>query len=101
MKFLTLRNLLGLKPLEYSQCMIVSEQEGAEIWINGENTFKTTPSLVQVLQNKEIKLTLKLFAHKDHHATLLTNQPLSFHYADLNRIPLRLIQNHETYENTL
>ncbi len=97
----SLRNLLGLEKKEYSSCMIVTEQEGAEIWINDENTFKVTPSLIQIEQNKEVSLMLKFHGHETHCVNLFTDKPRSFYYTELNRIPLRLVKVQETYEHSL
>lgn len=99
--FSSLRSLLGLEKKEYSNCMIVTEQEGAEIWLHGENTFKVTPALIKIEQNKEIPLALKYHGHETHFVHLLTDKPRSFYYTDLKRTPLRLIKCQETYEHSL
>lgn len=97
----SLRHLLGLEKKEYSSCMIVTEQEGVEIWIHGENTFKVTPSLIQIEQNKEVPLKLKFHGHETHFVNLFTDKPRSFYYTELQRIPLRLVKVQETYEHSL
>lgn len=99
--FTTLRELLGLRKKNYSECMIVTEQEGAEIWLNGENTFRLTPSLIKIEANKPAEITLRLTGHETHFAEIFSDNPLSFYYTNLERIPLRLISTQDTYEHSL
>lgn len=74
-------------------CMVVSEQEGAEIWLNDRNTGLLTPKVVAVPRNTEVKFTLKLVAHKDHTALVKSGHHLSYYHCNLERIPLRLVRN--------
>lgn len=90
--FKTLRELVFVKN-EPCLCMIVSEQEGAEIWINGKKTSHITPTLVTIQKNTAVKITLKLIGHKDHEASIQSTHNLSYYYCNLERIPLRLISN--------
>ncbi|MGZ3771229.1 MAG: PEGA domain-containing protein [Bdellovibrio sp.] len=96
--FKTLRELLFVKK-DICLCMIVSEQEGAEIWIDGKPIGEVTPKLVSIPRNKPVKLTLKLTAHKDHVATVQSPHNLSYYYCQLQRVPLRLV-NHEIHHFT-
>lgn len=73
--------------------MVISEQEGAEIWVDDKFTGLHTPKAIAVPQNSEIKLTLKLIAHKDHTAHVKSGHHLSYYHCELERIPLRLISN--------
>lgn len=92
--FRHLRDLLVGSPQSgMSLCMIVSEQEGAEIWIDGKKTNYVTPKLVAVPKNREVDLTLKLVAHEPHSVKIFSPQNLSYYYCCLDRIPLRLISN--------
>lgn len=97
----SLRSMLGLEKKEYSNCMIVTEQEGVEIWINEENTFKVTPALIKIELGKETSLKLKLHGHETHFVNLYTDKPCSFYYTELTRTPLRLVTFQETYEQFL
>lgn len=90
--FRNLREFLGLKKTDTCLCMIVSEQEGAEIWINGQPTPHQTPKAIAIPQNSEVEITLKLFAHKDHTALIRSGHHLSFYHCELERTPLRLLQ---------
>lgn len=73
--------------------MIVTEQEGAEIWINGKDTGLLTPKAIEVPRNTEVDLTLKLTAHFNHAVTIRTGHHLSYYHTKLERVPLRLISN--------
>lgn len=97
--FKTLREMLTNSSItvfhknESNLCMIVSEQEGAEIWIDDKKTAYTTPRLIVIPKNSEIKITLKLIGHKDKSASVRSGNNLSYYYCNLERIPLRLIHN--------
>lgn len=96
MWFKSLRGLLGLEKDQNCLCMIVSEQEGAEIWIGDKKTAFTTPRLVAIPLNSEVKITLKLTGHQDHSAFVRSSHNLSYFHCKLERIPLRLIRNENT-----
>lgn len=91
--FKNLRELLGLQSQEMCLCMIVSEQEGAEIWIDGKKTSFLTPKLVSIEMNRPVEITLKLLAHEPHSATVTSPHKLTYYYCNLQRIPLRLVSN--------
>ena len=74
-------------------CMVVSEQEGAEIWIDGKKTNYLTPKAVALPKNKEVEITVKQVGHEPHTARVFTRHTLSYHYCDLKRIPLKVIYN--------
>lgn len=76
-------------------CMIISEQEGAEIWINNKNTNCVTPKLMELPLNKETLLTLKLTGHHDHRAHVRSQHALTYYHCKLERVPLRLIHNED------
>ncbi|MNT47079.1 hypothetical protein D3C72_1837650 [compost metagenome] len=76
--------------------MVVSEQEGAEIWINDQKTSYQTPKLVAIPLKKETKVTVKLTGHEAHTSWVRSSHKLSYYYCSLNRIPLRLIKNENT-----
>lgn len=90
--FKTLRELVFPKN-EPCLCMIVSEQEGAEIWIADKNTGFVTPKLTSIPKNCDVKITLKLTGHEDHITFVRSSHNLSYYYCNLERIPLRLIRN--------
>lgn len=79
-------------------CMVVSEQEGAEIWIDGKKTNYLTPKLVALPKGAEVKITVKLIGHKDHTAFVRSSHNLTYYHCNLERIPLRLIHN-EVYKS--
>lgn len=92
--FKTLRELLLPQPRSRScLCMIVSEQEGAEIWLDDKDTGLLTPKAVVIPKNKEIKVTVKLVGHRDHVAYIRSAHNLTYYHCNLERIPLRLISN--------
>ncbi len=93
--FKNLKSFLGLSPLlqDRGACMLVSEQEGAEIWIDGKNTKRLTPQMIAIPQMRDVKIELKLFGHETHQVTLRSSNKLSYYYCHLNRIPLRLVVN--------
>lgn len=91
--FRDLRELLGLPPGGKGLCMIVSEQEGAEIWIEGRKTSYRTPHLVSLPKGRPVEVTIKQIGHYPWTASLQSSENLSYHYCDLQRIPLRVIHN--------
>lgn len=91
--FKTLREFIGLNSNSMCLCMIVSEQEGAEIWIDDKKTSLCTPKVVAVPRNTEVKITLKLTGHSDHTAYVKSGHHLSYYHCKLQRIPLKLIRN--------
>lgn len=97
--FKNLRELLGLqKPQSLCLCMVVTEQEGAEIWVNDKNTSYVTPKAISIPKDKETKVTLKMIGHKDHTAYVKSAHTLTYYHCSLERIPLRLIRN-EVYQS--
>ncbi|MEK2646034.1 hypothetical protein [Bdellovibrio sp. BCCA] len=98
--FKNLRELLGLqKNSTMCLCMVVSEQEGAEIWLNDRKTNFVTPKAVAIPKGPETKITLKLVGHKDHIAYVKSAHTLTYYHCKLERIPLRLIRNNEIYQS--
>lgn len=91
--FKNLRELLGIQKNPQCLCMVVSEQEGAEIWLDDRSTGFVTPHLISLPKNTEIKLTLKLIAHQEHTAYVRSSHALTYYHCNLTRIPLRLITN--------
>jgi hypothetical protein len=96
--FRTLKELLGFKK-EYSLCMVVSEQEGAEIWVDGRRTAFQTPRLVAIPQNREVAIELRHPGHENHRAYVKSGHKLSFYHCDLKRIPLRLVADEDFTSN--
>lgn len=97
--FKTLRDLILPQPRSRScLCMIVSEQEGAEIWLDDQKTEHLTPKAVNIPKGKEVKVTIKLIGHKDHVAYIRSFHNLTYYHCNLERIPLRLISN-EVYHS--
>lgn len=78
--------------------MVVAEQEHSEIWINGQRTNFQTPRLVAIPKNKDVLIEVKRVGFESHQAWVRSGHSLSFHYCELKRIPLRLLQN-ENFEN--
>lgn len=91
--FGNLRELLGINNNEKCLCMVVTEQEGAEIWIEGKKTAFVTPKLVALPKNCEVKITVKMIGHHDHTAVVRSSHNLTYYHCKLERIPLRLINN--------
>ncbi|MEK2688170.1 hypothetical protein [Bdellovibrio sp. GT3] len=94
--FKTLRDLLKVpkKPdQEMGLCMVVSEQEGAEIWVDDKLTPFITPRMVAVPINADVKIEVRLTGHRSHLAIVRAPQKLSYYYCNLERIPLRLVRN--------
>lgn len=82
-------------------CMIISEQEGAEIWIEGKKTNYLTPKAVALPKNKEVEIMIKQVGHETHVARVFTRHNLSYHYCNLKRIPLKVIHNDEYHVASL
>ncbi|QDK46122.1 hypothetical protein DOM22_13605 [Bdellovibrio sp. ZAP7] len=91
--FKTLRDLLKVPKKELCLCMIVSEQEGAEIWVNGEQTAFVTPRMVAIPQNEDVEIEVRLTGHETRRATVRSPQKLSYYYCNLDRVPLRLVRD--------
>lgn len=97
--FKNLRELLLPKKNDMCLCMVVSEQEGAEIWVDGQKTPFLTPHIVSFPKNKDSKITVKMIGHFDHEAVLRSPYTLTYHYCKLDRVPLRLVSN-EVYQSS-
>lgn len=96
--FRNLRELLGMKsdkgltpPNGHCLCMVVSEQEGAEIWVDGVKTNFVTPKLVAIPKDQSVRIDVRLVGHEDHHAYVRSTHNLTYYYCNLTRIPLKLI----------
>lgn len=82
-------------------CMVITEQEGAEIWINDKKTPFLTPKAVALPKGPESKITLKLIGHKDHTAHVRSSHTLTYYHCKLERIPLRLVSNENHHAASL
>jgi hypothetical protein len=83
-----------IKPLltkQDSVCMVVSEQENAKIYINGKDSHKSTPSLVRIPLNQEVRIVLKKEGFQDHHALIRSKHELTFYHCKLSKFELKLI----------
>ena len=99
MKFFDkIKNFFGLTKKEYCLCMVLSEQEGAEIWINNKKTTYCTPKLVALPLLEETRLTLKLTGHYDHEAFVHSRHALTYYHCKLQRIPLRIVRDGDALE---
>ncbi|WP_413557743.1 hypothetical protein [Bdellovibrio sp. HCB209] len=95
--FKTLRELLKHPKKDLCMCMVVSEQEGAEIWMNGEQTAVVTPRLVAIPKNEDVKIQVRMIGHEPHEALVRSSHNLSYYYCNLERIPLRLVRDEIDY----
>lgn len=84
---------LPLSKTENTLCMVVSEQEGAEIWIAGRKTKFLTPKLVAVPKNRDVLVEIRQLGFEPNRTWVRGSHNLSFHYCDLKRIPLKLVTN--------
>lgn len=91
--FKNLSELLGLKKPEMCLCMVVSEQEGAEIWVEGRKTNFTTPRLVAIAKDTPVNISVKMIGHETHSAVVRSSHSLTYYYCKLERIPLKLVSN--------
>ncbi|WP_413584701.1 hypothetical protein [Bdellovibrio sp. HCB274] len=91
--FKTLRDLLKVPKKEMGLCMVVSEQEGAEIWVDGKPTPFITPRMIAVPLNEDVNIEVRMTGHQVHSATVRSPQKLSYYYCNLERIPLRLVRD--------
>lgn len=73
-----------------SACMVVTEQEGAHIFVNGKDTGKLTPSLVSIPQGKEVQVQLKKEGYLDHSAWVRSKHELTFYHCQLQKFKLKL-----------
>lgn len=89
--FKNLRELLGVKSKEMCLCMVVSEQEGAEIWVDGQRTNYVTPKMVAIPKDESVKIEVRLVGHENHSALVKSSHNLTYYYCNLKRIPLKLI----------
>lgn len=94
--FKNLRELLGLHAHERCLCMVISEQEGAEIWLGDKKTNYVTPKMIAIPKNQEVKITVKMIGHRDHTAYVRSSHNLTYYHCQLERIPLRLIRNEDS-----
>lgn len=99
--FKNLRELLGMQKNPHCLCMVVSEQEGAEIWIDGQPTGLLTPHLISLPQNQDVQLTIKLIGHNDHTVFIRSTHDRTYYHCNLTRIPLRLIHNENDIPTSL
>ncbi|MGE5085171.1 MAG: hypothetical protein ACM3MG_02660 [Bacillota bacterium] len=98
--FKNLRELIGAPKKENGLCMVVSEQEGAEIWVNGQKTKLVTPSLIALVKDTEIEIEVCLTGHEPHKAWVRSSNTLSYYYCNLKRIPLRLVPNEISHSSS-
>lgn len=98
--FKNLRDLINPSKEKFL-CMVVSEQEGAEIWVNDVFTGELTPRAVYLNKSFENKVTLKLTGHRDHTAILTSTHTLSYYHCSLERIPLKLVVNNDALETSV
>lgn len=96
--FKNLRELLGLERPEMCLCMVISEQEGAEIWVEDQKTRYVTPKLVAIKKDHPVKITVKMVGHEAHTSVVRSSHNLTYFYCNLKRIPLRLVSN-EVYRS--
>ncbi len=96
--FKTLREFLRIDKTPMCLCMVVSEQEGAEIWVEGQRTNYFTPKLVAIKKDHPVKITVKMIGHEPHTAVVKSSHNLTYYYCNLERIPLRLVSN-EVYRS--
>lgn len=76
-------------------CMVVTEQEGAHIFVNGKDTGKITPSLVSIPQGKEVQVQLKKEGYLDHSAWVRSKHELTFYHCQLQKFKLKLAVSNE------
>ncbi|MFM6928872.1 MAG: hypothetical protein ACKOX6_10445 [Bdellovibrio sp.] len=91
--FKNLRELIGAPKKENGLCMVVSEQEGSEIWVNGQRTNFVTPRLVAIVKDEETEIEVRMIGHEPHKAWVRSSHNLSYYYCNLKRIPLRLVHD--------
>ena len=70
----------------------VSEQEGAEIWIDGAKTNYVTPKLVAIQQETDVAIEVKMIGHESHKAVVRSHHNLTYYYCNLKRTRLKLIK---------
>lgn len=78
-----------------SACMVVTEQEGALIFINGKSTGKRTPSLVSIPKGEEVEIQLKKEGYLDHFARIRSRHELTFYHCQLTKFKLQLAVTNE------
>jgi PEGA domain len=79
-----------LRP-RHSVCMVVTDQEDVEIYVNGKKAPRKTPCLVKIKKEGESTLVLKKKGYQDHRVQLKSQHELSFYYCQLKRFELRLL----------
>jgi len=79
-------------------CMVVSDPEGAEIWVNGKKTKWVTPALVELPLSEETHLILKKNLFKDHEAWIRSQHELSFYFRALEKFHLRVVRGPSSSE---
>lgn len=100
--FKNLKELLGIKdspgeylaqkiPANLCLCMVVSEQEGAEIWVQGVRTNFVTPKLVAIPKNQNVNLEVRLPGYENCTASVQSSHNLTYYYCNLKRISFKLI----------
>ena len=72
-------------------CMIVSDPEGAEIWLNSKKTKWVTPALIQIPLNQETMIELKKETFLTTKSWIRSSHELSFYYKNLEKFKLTLI----------
>jgi hypothetical protein len=76
--------------MEKGVCMLVTEQEGADIYIDRQSTGLKTPALVQVSIGKSMHVEFAKPGYKGHAVEIMSRNGASYYYAKL-RPALRLI----------
>lgn len=76
-----------------SHCMVVSEPEGAEIFVEGQSVGTFTPGLVQMDLDREVRFTLKKNGYESKTVVVKSQSQLSFFYTELEKNKLRLVSD--------
>ncbi len=79
--------------------MVVSDPDGAEIWINKKKTKWVTPALVQLPLNAEAEVQLKKEHYLTHKAWIRSSHELSFYYRTLEKIKLSVVTSRDSLED--
>ncbi|MEK6773256.1 MAG: hypothetical protein AABY64_04900 [Bdellovibrionota bacterium] len=78
--------------------MLVSDPDGAEIWINQKKTKWVTPALVQLPLNAEAEVQLKKEHYLIHKAWIRSSHELSFYYRTLEKLKLSVVTSNHSVE---
>ncbi len=72
-------------------CMIVVEQDDAQIYLDDRLIKSPSPAFIPIQLNRTHHVVIRKLGYEDHHVDLVSRQKTTYYYANLEPIKLHLI----------